>query len=85
LEFDHIGNGLVAAADYLRGFTIAGNDKHFVSAKVEILKDKVVVDIPKELEGQEIAIRYAWKRNPIECNFFNKNGLPASPFRTDSF
>ena len=29
------------------------------------------------------AVRYAWADNP-ECNLCNKEGLPASPFRTDA-
>jgi sialate O-acetylesterase len=31
------------------------------------------------------AVRYAWKSNPEKINFGNKEGLPASPFRTDSW
>jgi sialate O-acetylesterase len=31
-----------------------------------------------------IAVRYAWERNP-DCNLVNKEGLPASPFRSDDF
>lgn len=31
-----------------------------------------------------MAARYAWADNPI-CNLFNKEGLPASPFRTDDW
>jgi len=36
-------------------------------------------DVPKPL-----AVRYAWANNP-ECNLYNKEGLPASPFRTDDW
>jgi sialate O-acetylesterase len=28
-------------------------------------------------------IRYAWSDNPDFANLYNKEGLPASPFRTD--
>jgi sialate O-acetylesterase len=31
-----------------------------------------------------VAVRYAWERNP-ECNLCNREGLPASPFRSDAF
>jgi hypothetical protein len=31
-----------------------------------------------------VAVRYAWGDSPI-CNLFNKDGLPASPFRTDDW
>jgi len=30
------------------------------------------------------AVRYAFERNP-ECNLYNREGLPASPFRSDAF
>jgi sialate O-acetylesterase len=31
-----------------------------------------------------VAVRYGWADFPTG-NLFNKNGLPASPFRTDRF
>ena len=31
-----------------------------------------------------IAVRYAWERNPA-CNLSNRDGPPASPFRSDRF
>jgi len=31
------------------------------------------------------AVRYAFWNNPDACNLFNKEGLPASPFRTDDW
>ena len=30
-----------------------------------------------------VAVRYAWADNPEGCNLYNREGLPASPFRTD--
>jgi hypothetical protein len=30
------------------------------------------------------SVRYAWANSP-QCNLFNKDGLPASPFRTDDW
>jgi sialate O-acetylesterase len=29
-----------------------------------------------------VAVRYAWAKTP-DVNLFNKEGLPATPFRTD--
>jgi sialate O-acetylesterase len=29
-----------------------------------------------------VAVRYGWNANP-ECNLYNKEDLPAVPFRTD--
>ena len=82
LTFDHIGGGLVAEGGDLKGFTVAGEDKVFHPAKAVIVGDTVVVtsgDVSKP-----VAVRYGWKNFP-ELNFFNKAGLPASPFRTDTF
>jgi len=33
---------------------------------------------------QPVAVRYAWANFPL-CNLFNKDGLPAGPFRSDDF
>jgi sialate O-acetylesterase len=34
--------------------------------------------------AKPVAVRYAWADNP-ECNLYNKEGIPASPFRTDDW
>ena len=66
----------------LRGFAIAGADRKFVWAEAEIKGDRVVVrnDAVKE----PAAVRYAWADNPV-CNLYNEAGLPACPFRTDTW
>jgi len=83
LTFDHAGSGLVAKDGELKGFAICGADRKFVWAKAKIIgKDKVAVwspDVPSP-----VAVRYAWADYPV-CNLYNKEGLPASPFRTDDF
>ena len=82
ISFTNVGSGLVAKGNgELKHFAIAGADKKFVWAKAKIEKDKVVVwndDIAKP-----VAVRYAWADNPEGANLYNKEGLPASPFRTD--
>jgi sialate O-acetylesterase len=35
--------------------------------------------------ARPVAVRYAWASNPQGCNLYNKEGLPASPFRTDDW
>ena len=83
LNFDHVGGGLVAAADEpLRGFAVAGADRKFVWADAKIAGDTVVVSSDKVSEP--VAVRYAWADNPV-CNLCNKEGLPASAFRTDDW
>jgi sialate O-acetylesterase len=82
LSFKHIGKGLEAKGEKLEGFTVAGEDKVFHDAKAEIKGDKVVVTCDQV--DKPVAVRYAWTNFPI-VNLFNKDGLPASPFRTDDF
>jgi len=78
--FDHVGKGLEAHDGELKGFAICGADKNFVWAKAEIVGDTVVVSSPEV--AAPVAVRYGWADFPI-VNLWNKDGLPASPFRTD--
>jgi len=80
LSFKHVGGGLIAKDGDLKGFTIAGADGKFVPAKAEIQGDKVVVSAEGVTAPK--AARYGWENVP-DVNLFNKEGLPASPFRTD--
>ncbi|MHC4602288.1 MAG: sialate O-acetylesterase [Planctomycetota bacterium] len=83
LHFDHVGGGLVAGGGKpLKGFAVAGADRKFVWADAKIDGDTVVVSSDKISEP--VAVRYAWANNPV-CNLYNKEGLPASPFRTDDW
>ena len=82
LSFDHVGSGLMAKGGQLKGFAIAGADKKFVWADAKIEGDKVVVSSPQVQDP--VAVRYAWANNP-ECNLYNKEDIPASPFRTDAW
>ena len=82
IRFNHVGSGLVARDGELKGFTIAGEDRKFVPAQAEIEGDKVVVQSPQV--AKPIAVRYGWEDYPV-VNLWNKDGLPASPFRTDNF
>ncbi|MBI4663113.1 MAG: sialate O-acetylesterase [Verrucomicrobia bacterium] len=82
LSFDHVGSGLEARGGELKGFAIAGEDKKFVWAKAEIAGKQVVVSSP-DVE-KPIAVRYGWANYPV-VNLWNKEGMPATPFRTDDF
>lgn len=84
LTFWHVGSGLEANdGEELRCFSIAGADGKFVWAEAQIEGDTVVVS--SEEVSEPVAVRYAWQDNPGEVNFYNKEGLPASPFRTDDW
>ena len=82
LTFKHTGGGLVAKDGPCKGFAVAGKDKRFVWADATIDGDTVVVSSADV--AQPVAVRYAWANNPV-CNLYNKEGLPASPFRTDDW
>lgn len=82
LQFSNIGSGLISNdGEPLRQLAIAGADKKFVWAKAEIQGDKVIVW--SERVASPLYVRYAWADNPDGANLCNKEGLPASPFRTD--
>ncbi len=85
LSFKFTGSGLMAKDKfgYLKGFEIAADDHVFYYAKAEIKGDQVVVRHPKGL--LPTSVRYAWANAPEDANLFNKEGFPASPFRTDSW
>lgn len=82
LSFTHVGGGLISKGGELKGFAIAGANRKFVWAKAEIKGDVVVVW--SERVPNPVAVRYAWANNP-ECDLYNKEKLPATPFRTDSW
>jgi sialate O-acetylesterase len=81
LEFDHVGGGLEQRGDKLAGFAIAGADGRFVHGEARI--DGATVVVTGAAIDQPTAVRYGWANNP-PATLFNKEGLPASPFRTDA-
>ena len=69
---------------YVRGFAIAGADSVFHWAKAYVKDNNSVVVYNSAIKAP-IAVRYAWSGNPGEVDLYNKDGLPAAPFRTDNF
>jgi sialate O-acetylesterase len=68
----------------LNGFTVCGEDKVFHPAKATLQGDTVVVTSDKV--AKPVAVRFGWVNfAKAELNLFSKNGLPAVPFRTDTF
>ena len=83
LNFDHVGTGLMAKdGDTLKGFAIAGEDKKWVWADAKIMRNSIIVSSAQV--KKPVAVRYAWANNPV-ANLYNKEGLPASSFRTDDW
>jgi sialate O-acetylesterase len=85
VRFTNVGGGLVArdTSGRVGGFAIAGADHKFVWADARIEGDHVVVSSPSVTSP--VAVRYAWGNNPTEANLYNREGLPANPFRTDAW
>ena len=82
ITFDNTGSGLYAkGGGTLKRFAIAGADMKFVWAKARIRRDRVIVR--SKGVRKPVAVRYAWADNPEGANLYNREGLPASPFRTD--
>jgi sialate O-acetylesterase len=84
IHFTNTGSGLFtkdgAAPNW---FAIAGADQKFEWGKAVIKGN--TVEVWSEAITGPVAVRYAWADNPEGCNLVNKEGLPASPFRTDSW
>ncbi len=95
VSFNHVGSGLMvgekkglaptknARGGKLKHFAIAGADKKWRWAEATIKGGEVVVrcaDVPNP-----VAVRYGYAMNPVGANLYNKEGIPASPFRTDDW
>ncbi|MHC4995189.1 MAG: sialate O-acetylesterase [Planctomycetota bacterium] len=85
IEFDSVGSGLTPGRKgALDAFAIADADRKWHWADAKIQGDTVVVSSPAVPEP--VAVRYAWGMNPSQRNLlYNKEGIPASPFRTDDW
>ncbi len=81
VAFNHLGTGLTYAGKNLNGFTLSADGKNFLPAKAKIVGKQVQVwhtNITKP-----IALRYAWADSPDHANLYNKEGLPASSFKSN--
>jgi sialate O-acetylesterase len=78
--FDHTTGGLKTQGEVVLGFEVAGADGKFVEAQARIEGATVVVSASSVSEPRRV--RYAWKDVP-DCNLFNGENLPASPFRSE--
>lgn len=83
LSFDHSDSGLFTPDKYgyVKGFEIAGSDSVFHFARAFIQNNTVVVSCSGV--SNPVAVRFGWMGDASECNLFNREGLPAVPFRTD--
>ena len=81
--FNHTGAGLATSnATPLMGFRVAGSDGKFFKADARLDGETVIVSSTDVADPS--AVRYAWENDPV-ANLTNKEGLPATPFRTDTW
>jgi sialate O-acetylesterase len=82
LYFNYVGDGLVSHnGKPLTDFTIAGKDGGFVPAAAVINGN--TIEVSASSVTAPVAVRFAWSES-AQPNFYNRNGLPAVPFRTDN-
>jgi sialate O-acetylesterase len=83
IKFTSVGGGLVSKdGKPLKSFAIAEENRKFYWANAVIEGNDVIVSSPKL--SKPVAVRYAWATNP-DATLYNLEGLPASPFRTDTW
>ncbi len=72
-------------ANRILGFEIAGADKVFIPAHAEFVPNKQEIVVSSEIVAEPVAVRYAFRNVPKAAELYNCGGLPAFPFRTDSW
>ena len=82
VTFIHTDGGLISPLGALPGFELAGEDKVFKPAEAKITGNTVVVSSANVPDP--VAVRYAWRNAPV-AGLFNQEGLPAVPFRSDTW
>ena len=84
LSFDNVGGGLVKKYGAVNGFTICGEDRYFYPANAALMEKDNTIVVYSDKVPKPVAVRFGWKNYPV-LNLYNKDGLPAVPFRTDNF
>ncbi|WP_127139992.1 sialate O-acetylesterase [Flagellimonas marinaquae] len=79
VSFDHVGSGLYCPDKKVSDFEIAGEDLVFYKAEAVIQGNHVIVQSTEVTQPK--IVRFAWNDTAMP-NLFNKEGLPASPFRS---
>lgn len=95
VRFAHVGRGLMAGikkgrapattapSQTVGGYAVAGEDRVWHWATATIVGDDVICSSPEV--SRPVAVRYGFSMNPKGANLYNRDGLPASPFRTDNW
>ena len=83
IQFAHTGTGLISRdGKELTDFMISGSNGEFVTAKAAIDGSAVIVSAENVTEPKNV--RFGWHET-VNPNLSNKEGLPASPFKTDDW
>ncbi len=82
ISFDYAKTGLARKGDSLTHFRIAGKDQKFYPANAIIEGSAILVSSQKV--ANPVAVRYGWHIATMP-NLYNREGLPAVPFRTDDW
>jgi len=95
ISFHHAGKGLMVGKKSgldpvreikdgrLEHFAITGADMKWVWAEAQI--DGATVVVKSAQVADPVAVRYAYTMNPVRANLYNRDGLPAGAFRTDTW
>ena len=94
VTFDHVGSGLMVGHKHLmeptvdvneplKRFQICGDDRRWKWAQAKIVGTDTVAVWHDDIQ-EPVEVRYAWSSNPQGANLYNKEGLPASLFRTEN-
>lgn len=83
LEFEHTYGGLAVHGTQPLHFAIAGEDRKYYWAVARLEGERIILTAPEV--PHPVAARYAWADSPVTANLYNGAGLPAEPFRTDSW
>jgi sialate O-acetylesterase len=81
VSFDHVGSGLTCSGNELITFSISADGKNFVAAQAKIVRKQVLVW--NDNIRKPVAVRYAWADSPDGANLYNREGLPASGFKSN--
>ncbi|MGI8637160.1 MAG: sialate O-acetylesterase [Segetibacter sp.] len=82
INFDFAEDGLMSKGPSVSHLYISGNDKNFYAAESKINGNKLIVWSDKV--SDPVAVRFAFSNTAV-ANLFAKNGLPVTPFRTDTW
>lgn len=82
VSFNNVGNGLTSFGKEVTGFEIAGDNKIFFPAQVNLRRKSVILSSP--YVEKPVAVRYAFT-DFIFGTLYGTSGLPVSSFRTDDW